>query len=79
MKEVHKPMKRGNIQLQAAVRLLLEYLLEQKEALKAAIAMQRMGNKDDKRVHESKAGCHSVSSSDSSGSPAAPGSSNTIS
>lgn len=71
-------MKRENIQLQAAVRLLLEYLLEQKETLKAAIAMQRVGNNDDKSVQVSKAGCHSASSSDSSGSPAAPGSSNTI-
>ncbi len=71
-------MKRENIQLQTAVRLLVKYLLEQKETMKAVIALQRVGDSDDKNVPASTTGCHSVSSSDSSGSSAAPGASNTI-
>lgn len=70
-------MNKGNTQVQTAVRLLLEYLLERKETLRAAIALQRVGDNDDKDAHVSKAGCHSGSSADSSGSSAAPGSSST--
>lgn len=72
-------MKSESIQIQTAVRLLLEYLFEQKEILKAAIAVQRVDNADDKSVHAIETVHHSVSSSELSASSGAPGSSNTIS
>ena len=52
-------MKRESIQVQTAVRLLLEYLLEQKETLMAAIAVQGVDDSDDKSAHTIKTGCHS--------------------
>ena len=71
-------MKRENIQLQTAVRLLLEYLLEQKETLKAAIAVQHADASDDKSGHTSRTEDYSLLPSNSSDSSAVPGSSNTI-
>lgn len=72
-------MKKENIQIEMAVRLLLEYLLEQRENLMAAIVAQHFEGNGDKSTQISKTRCHSTSSSDSTCSSCVPGSSNTMS
>jgi hypothetical protein len=72
-------MTKGNIQLQVAARLLIDYLLEQNVTLNVATATQSADEGDNKTSHETRIGCHSESSSDSSDSSIAPGSSSTMS
>ena len=76
-KGVSNGMNRSNLQIQAAVSLLLEFLLEQKDILLQAIDVQRGVTNEESRTSSGNDESHSASSVESPSFDIASGSSRT--